>query len=96
MFSLGSSRIMYGMAYSFTLPEILARVHFSRRTPWVAILITTILSMIFIFAGDIEFAANVTNFTLFVTFIVINAALITLSSVSNRQVFCSASIWDSF
>ncbi len=78
MFSLGSSRIIYGMAYSSTLPEILARVHLSRRTPWVAILITSILSMVFVFAGDIEFAANVTNFTLFVTFIVINAALIML------------------
>ena len=31
-----------------------------------------------IFAGDIAFIANVTNFTLFITFIVINAAVIVL------------------
>lgn len=75
---LGSSRIIYGMADSFTLPNILAKVHISRRTPWVAIAATTAASLLFIFAGDIVFVANVANFTLFVTFFVINAALIFL------------------
>jgi APA family basic amino acid/polyamine antiporter len=75
---LGSSRIIYGMADSSTLPGILARVHPSRRTPWVAIFVAMVLSVIFIFAGDIAFVANITNFTLFVTFFVINAAVILL------------------
>ena len=38
-----------------------------------------VLSGILIFPGDIAFIANVTNFTLFITFIVINAAVIVLS-----------------
>jgi APA family basic amino acid/polyamine antiporter len=75
---LGSSRIIYGMADSFTLPNILAKVHISRRTPWVAIVITTVTSLLFIFVGDIVFVADVANFTLFVTFLVINAVLIFL------------------
>ncbi len=75
---LGSSRIIYGMADSSTLPGILARVHTSRRTPWIAIFITMLLSLLFIFAGDIAFVANVDNFTLFITFFVINAAMIVL------------------
>jgi len=78
MMLLGASRIIYGMADSLTLPYILARVHLSRRTPWVAIFLAMALSMVFIFAGDIAFVANVDNFTLFVTFFVINAALILL------------------
>ena len=78
MMLLGSSRVIYGMADSSTLPGILARVHPSRRTPWVAILIAMVLSALFIFAGDIAFVANITNFTLFVTFFVINAAVILL------------------
>ncbi len=78
MMLLASSRITYGMAGSFSLPGVLAQVHASRRTPWVAIVTMTALSMIFVLAGDIEFAANVTNFTLFVTFIVVNAALVVL------------------
>src|SRR3990172_7633389 len=75
---LGSSRIIYGMADSSILPGILARVHTSRRTPWIAIIIMMLLSLLFIFAGEIAFVANVANFTLFVTFFVINAAMIVL------------------
>ncbi len=75
---IAASRITYGMADSFSLPGILAQVHPSRRTPWIAVLSMTALSMVFVFAGDIKFVANVTNFTIFVTFIVVNAALIML------------------
>lgn len=75
---LGSSRIMYGMADSFTLPNFLAWVHPSRRTPWISIFTVMVFSILFVFAGDIAFVANVDNFTLFVTFFVINAALIFL------------------
>ncbi len=78
MMMLGSSRIIYGMAGYSILPRILATVHPSRRTPWVAIFTTMALSLLFIFAGDIAFVANVANFTLFVTFFVINAAMIML------------------
>ena len=78
MMRLGASRIVYGMADSATLPGIFARVHILRRTPWVAIIVTGILSVIFVFSGDIAFVANVDNFTLFITFFVINAAMIFL------------------
>ncbi|MHC1631263.1 MAG: APC family permease [Methanotrichaceae archaeon] len=75
---LSVSRIIYGMADSFVLPQMLAKVHPVTRTPWVAILVTMIFSMLFVFAGDIAFVANVNNFILFVTFGVINAGLIAL------------------
>jgi len=78
MMMLGSSRIIYGMADSGSLPAIFSLVHRSRRTPWTAIIVTMVVSIGFIFAGDIAFVANVDNFTLFVTFFVINAALILL------------------
>jgi APA family basic amino acid/polyamine antiporter len=73
-----SSRILYGMAGSSSLTARLAWVHPAQRTPWIAIIICGVLSVMLIFAGDIAFIANVTNFTLFVTFIVINAAVIVL------------------
>lgn len=75
---LASSRITYGMAESSSLPSILARIHHSRRTPSAAIFIIMLLSLMFVFSGDIELVANITNYTLFVTFIVINATVITL------------------
>jgi APA family basic amino acid/polyamine antiporter len=73
-----SSRILYGMAGSSRLTSAFAWVHPGTRTPWTAILLCGDLSIALIFASDIAFIANVTNFTLFVTFIAINAAVIVL------------------
>lgn len=75
---LAASRIIYGMAVLSSLPEILSKVHPVTRTPWAAILASMVLCIGFVFLEDIAFVANVNNFTVFVTFIVINAALILL------------------
>jgi len=75
---LASSRIIYGMAQSGSLPQILANVHPQRRTPWTATLLSMALAMAFVSFQDIAFVANVNNFTIFVTFMVINAALVVL------------------
>ncbi len=75
---LAASRIGYGMARSGTLPRALARLHATRHTPWVAVIVTGIGASVFLFSGDIGFVANISNFTLFVTFIVVNAAVIIL------------------
>jgi len=75
---MASSRIMYGMASSFSLPAALARVHPRTRTPWMAIIAVALATLAFLFAGEIDFVASTTNFTLFVTFVVINASVIVL------------------
>jgi APA family basic amino acid/polyamine antiporter len=75
---LASSRISFGMARSGTLPGALSRLHRTRRTPWVAIIAVGIGAVLFLFPGDIGFVANISNFTLFVTFLVVNAAVIIL------------------
>jgi APA family basic amino acid/polyamine antiporter len=73
-----SSRISYGMAKAGSLPRFLSRVHPQSRTPWIAIFAVGLGSMVFLFFGNIGFVANIANFTLFVTFIVVNAAAIIL------------------
>jgi APA family basic amino acid/polyamine antiporter len=75
---LAASRIIYGMADSSSLPKYLGRVHPVTRTPWIAVLASMVLCMMFVLIGDIAFVANVSNFTIFVTFIAINACLILL------------------
>jgi basic amino acid/polyamine antiporter, APA family len=75
---LATSRITYGMAKSNSLPSLIAKVHKKTRTPWVAILLLMIFSILFILIGDIELVANLANFTVFLTFIVINISLIWL------------------
>ena len=75
---MAASRIIYGMADSGALPKPVAYVNPSRRTPWAAIAIVGILTLAFFMVGEIEKVANLTNFTVFATFIVINLALIKL------------------
>jgi APA family basic amino acid/polyamine antiporter len=75
---LASSRILYGMAKKKALPAAVAYVHRGRQTPVVAIVGAAVIAMLFILPGNIRDVALIANFTLFVTFIVINAAVIRL------------------
>ncbi len=73
-----NSRMIYGMAKERTLPKILASVHKKTQTPWIAILLFSAVTMLFVFIDDIEFVANLTNLFLFATFAVINLSMIVL------------------
>jgi len=75
---LASSRISYGMADAGHFPALLGRVHETRGTPVWANLVVGAGACLFTLAGDIGFAAELTNFTLFLTFTVINASVILL------------------
>jgi APA family basic amino acid/polyamine antiporter len=75
---LATSRVLYGMADEKSLPKILSKIHPTRQTPIIAILFCMIFGVLALFLGDIEVVANTTNFTIFITFIVINAAVIWL------------------
>ncbi len=70
---LAASRIAYGMAESASLPTVLGRVHPGRRTPMVAIVAVMLLSIAFLFSGDIAFVASANDFILFATFVVLEA-----------------------
>ena len=82
---LAASRISYGMARAGSLPGPLARVHETRKTPYLAILVAAIGAVLFLFAGDIGFVASVTNFTIFVTFMIVNLSVILLRYRSPDQ-----------
>lgn len=75
---LAASRITYGMAASKTLHPVFSMVHSERRTPFVSIIAVGIGSIVFLFLGNIEFLASATNYTLFLSFIFINASVIIL------------------
>ena len=78
MMMFASSRISFGMARAGSLPGLLSRVHPGRHTPWTAILLVGGGALFFMFTGDIAFVANIANFTLFVTFVVVNLSVIIL------------------
>ena len=71
-------RAMYGMANRGLLPPMLAHVWSRRGTPWVAILLVTVVACGFALTGDIGFIAEVTNFAVFTLFVVVNGSLIRL------------------
>jgi APA family basic amino acid/polyamine antiporter len=72
-----SSRMIFGMAKDGSLPSSLAKVS-TRGTPWVAIVVTMILSSLFVLLGNIEFVAEVTNFGTFIIFASVNLSAIVL------------------
>jgi len=75
---VATSRLIYGMAAAGGLPDILAYVHPTRQTPWVAIILTVLFSSLFFVIGGIEKVAAISNLTVYLTFIAINLALIRL------------------
>jgi APA family basic amino acid/polyamine antiporter len=77
IFMLATSRMLYGMGGQ-VLPASFALIHKKRRTPWLAITILTIFSMLAVLPGQIEAVASLTDFAVFFTFIVINLAVIWL------------------
>ncbi len=73
-----TSRMMYGMSAEGSLPKILSRLHRKTRTPWVAIILVTIISIAFLFSGNLEKIANLTSIGALATFVTVNASLIWL------------------
>ena len=49
---ISGSRIAYGMAKDHSFPTILAKVHSSRKTPWIAVVIAMVSVMITVIASS--------------------------------------------
>ncbi len=82
-----ASRLVYGMSRERILPGVFGRVHGSRRTPYVAIIITTLLAMALIISGDLDDLASMTVFLLLGVFIMVNVSVLVLrrDTVSHRH-----------
>ena len=86
---LMASRLLYGMANQDVLPRSLGKVHPERRTPWVAIIFTTLLSFGLIVyvvrasaseggLANITLLGGTTALLLLCVFTVVNVALLVL------------------
>ncbi len=73
-----SSRLAYGMARDGLLPPVLGRVLPNRRTPWVAIIVTTGLSLVLALVGSIDLLASTLVLLLLVVFSTVNVAVLVL------------------
>jgi APA family basic amino acid/polyamine antiporter len=70
--------MLYGMAEDGGMPQILHRVHKKYQTPLLAIIVTALIAIAFVLIGKIEVVASLTDFALFMTFILINISLLWL------------------
>jgi amino acid transporter len=73
-----TSRVTYGMAEQGLLPSVLGRVLPRRRTPWVAIVATTVMAMLLTLVGDLETLASAVVLLLLFVFISTNIAVLVL------------------
>jgi amino acid transporter len=73
-----ASRVVYGMSRERILPEVLGRVHGTRQTPWVAIVVTTAITMVLIASGDLAELADTTVLLLLLVFTAVNVATLVL------------------
>ena len=86
---LMASRLLYGMANQDVLPRVFGRVHEGRRTPWVSIIFTTLISFGLIIyvvrasasedgLANITLLGGTTALLLLCVFTVVNVALLAL------------------
>ena len=82
-----TSRITYGMARDGLLPGVLGKVLPGRRTPWVAIVVTTLISLTLALTGTLEVLAGAMVLLLLVVFIAVNVAVLVLrrDAVAHRH-----------
>ncbi|MGY1701779.1 APC family permease [Geodermatophilus sp. SYSU D00766] len=73
-----ASRMAYGLAEQRLLPAVLGRVLPRRRTPWVAIAVTTAVAMGLSLAGDLATLASTVVLLLLFVFLSTNTAVLVL------------------
>ena len=73
-----ASRLVYGMSREGIVPRLLGRVHSERRTPWVAIIFTSLIAVLLISTGDLATLADMTVLLLLLVFTGVNIAVLVL------------------
>jgi amino acid transporter len=73
-----ASRLAYGMAEEGLLPSVLGRVLPRRRTPWVAIIATTLVAMALTVTGTLSALAETVVLLLLFVFMSTNVAVLVL------------------
>jgi APA family basic amino acid/polyamine antiporter len=78
LFMVMASRVAYGLAKADLLPNAFGRVLPKRRTPWVAILVVAVATMVLTVVGDIATLAETTVLLLLLVFLSANVSVLVL------------------
>lgn len=80
MMLVSGSRIIFGMSKGGALPGIFSRVHSFTKTPWIAVVATMLVAIgVILFSqASISVVANVSVFSIFIVYALVNFAMIWL------------------
>ena len=73
-----ASRLLYGMSEENLLPAWIGKVHPTRQTPWVAVLLTYGFVILLVFTGGIKILAQTTSLMITTVFLMVHLSLIKL------------------
>jgi len=97
MMLVSSSRIMYGMSKDDALFESFSKIHDKTKTPWLATIVSALMSIIviIIFSNDISAVSKIAVFGIFTVFVFVNFSYILIKLKGQSSSF-SSSISHSF
>lgn len=78
IFLIVSSRILYGMSHSGSLPKAFSEIS-SRGTPYISVLLTTVVAALVAYATDIKTVAQLADLGVFIAYLFVNSSLIVLA-----------------
>lgn len=70
------SRLLYGMAHEGLVPKVLGKVHHKRRTPWVGVLVSTLIVVLLVFTGGLKVLAQTTSLLILMVFFLVHLSLL--------------------
>jgi basic amino acid/polyamine antiporter, APA family len=73
-----ASRLVYGMSREGILPRLFGRVHRTRRTPYAAIVFTSLIAAGLVASGDLSDLADTTVLLLLLVFAMVNVSVLVL------------------
>ena len=73
-----SARMLYGMSKEGSLPLLFSRVHKTRKTPWFSVIVTGIITLLFLSFREIKILASISNIGIFLVFLFVNISNILL------------------
>jgi amino acid transporter len=73
-----ASRLLYGMAKEHAIPRVFGAVHARRRTPWVAIICTTVIALALASWSGVRTLGGTTALLLLCVFAIVNLAVLLL------------------
>lgn len=81
MLLIASSRLIYGISeHGLTIPRVFSNIHKKRKTPWIAILLIMIASLllVIILQANISKIASISVFCILIVYLMMNISLIVL------------------